>query len=142
MKSNRSTGLATAALMLVALAPATSAAPRPNLIVILVDDLHFAPEEGRALFASLAHAVPGHRVLLVGTTRPGLPEKWTAGLTRLEHASQMALSRLGPKDLVRLLREALRFSPPDMPPKCWVARRHTARCVMLPAAATTMFDGV
>ena len=53
------------------------AAERPT--IVLIDDLHFAPEEGRALFASLAMAVPEHRVLLVGTMRPGVPEEWTAG---------------------------------------------------------------
>lgn len=53
--------------------------------VVLIDDLHFAPEEGRALFASLALAVPDQRILLLGTVRPGVPEEWTAGITRLEH---------------------------------------------------------
>ena len=38
--------------------------------IVLIDDLHFAPEEGRALFSSLAMSVPGHRILLLGTLRP------------------------------------------------------------------------
>jgi tetratricopeptide (TPR) repeat protein len=76
--------------------------------VLLIDDLHFATEDARALFTSLAMAVPGHRVLLVGTTRPGIDEKWLAGLTRLPQTSQMALHRLGPKDLAALLGDSLK----------------------------------
>jgi tetratricopeptide (TPR) repeat protein len=76
--------------------------------VLLVDDLHFAPEDARSLFASLAMAVPGHRILLIGTTRPGADEKWVAGLTRLPQTSRMSLQRLGPKDLARLLEDSLK----------------------------------
>ncbi len=76
--------------------------------IVLVEDLHFAPDEGRSLFAALALAVPGHRVLLVGTARQGLDETWLASLARLGHATRVAVPRLGAKDLVRLLRDALR----------------------------------
>jgi serine/threonine protein kinase/tetratricopeptide (TPR) repeat protein len=82
------------------------AAARPT--IVLIDDLHFAPEEGRALFAALALAVPGHRVLLVGAARPGLDEKWLGQIERLGHATRLALPRLSPKDLVRLLADSLR----------------------------------
>jgi len=87
---------------------ATRALARDRPTVVLVDDLHFAPEEGRALLMALALAIPGHRVLLVGTARPGLPAEWTAGLDRLGHTSRVALGRLGPKDLQQLLVEAFR----------------------------------
>jgi tetratricopeptide (TPR) repeat protein len=80
------------------------AAERPTLV--LIDDLHLAPEEGRALFAALAMAVPDHPVLLVGTMRPGISEEWMAGVTRLEQCEQLSLSRLGPRDLVQLLEES------------------------------------
>jgi serine/threonine protein kinase/tetratricopeptide (TPR) repeat protein len=76
--------------------------------IVLIDDLHFAPEEGRALFASLALAVPGHRILLVGGARPVLDEKWVAGVARLPHLTRLRLPRLGAKDLVRLLHDALK----------------------------------
>ncbi len=76
--------------------------------VLVIDDLHFATDDARALFASLASAVPGHRVLLVGTTRPGIDEKWVAGLTRLPQTRQMSLHRLGPKDLGALLKDTLK----------------------------------
>lgn len=82
------------------------AAERPT--IVLIDDLHFAPEDGRALFASLALAIPGHPILLVGTMRPGVPEDWIANIERLEHASRTVLSRLGPKDLVLLLKDSFR----------------------------------
>ncbi|MHC5011157.1 MAG: serine/threonine-protein kinase [Planctomycetota bacterium] len=80
------------------------AAERPT--IVLIDDLHFAPEDGRALFASLALAVPGHRILLIGTSRPGLPEAWIANLERQEPASRRELERLAPQDLTLLLRDA------------------------------------
>jgi tetratricopeptide (TPR) repeat protein len=82
------------------------AAERPT--IVLIDDLHFAPEEGRALFASLALAVPGHRVLLVGCARPSLDEKWVGQLVARTQTTRLALPRLGPKELVRLLRDALK----------------------------------
>ena len=82
------------------------AAERPT--IVLIEDLHFAPEEGRALFASLALAVPGHRVLLVATMRPGVPAEWRTQLERLGHTQRLELPRLGAKDLVRLLAETLR----------------------------------
>ncbi len=80
------------------------AAERPT--IVFIEDLHFAPEEGRALFASLALAVSGHPILLIGTARPELPEAWTASLTRLEQVGHRTLERLGPKDLSLLLEDA------------------------------------
>ena len=86
---------------------ATQGVAAEQTALVLVDDLHFAPREGRALFAALAHAIASHRVLLVGTMRPGLPEEWVANLLRLGHATRVALGRLGPKDLMRLLEDSL-----------------------------------
>src|SRR5204863_3938560 len=82
------------------------AAEKPT--VILIDELHFAPDEGRALFAALALAVPGHRLFLLGTARRDLPEEWIANLDRLEHVARLPLDRLGPRALQRLLSDALR----------------------------------
>ena len=82
------------------------AGERPT--IVLIDDLHFAPEEGRALFASLALAVPGHRVLLVGCARPSLDEAWTAQLAARPQTTRLLVPRLGPKELVHLLRDALK----------------------------------
>jgi len=82
------------------------AAERPT--VVLIDDLHFAPQEGRAIFAALAAAAPEHPLLLIGTMRRGVPQEWIANLERLEHCSLQPLARLGPKDLARLLVDAFR----------------------------------
>jgi tetratricopeptide (TPR) repeat protein len=87
---------------------ATRSFARERPTIVLIDDLHFAPEEGRALFASLVLAVDGHRVLLVGTARPEIDAGWIAQVQRSEHVSRMRLPRLGAKDLVLLLRDSLR----------------------------------
>ena len=76
--------------------------------IVLIDDLHCAPAEGRSLFAALALGVPGHRILLVGTARPEIDARWSAQLDRGEHVSRIRLPRLGAKDLVLLLRDSLR----------------------------------
>jgi tetratricopeptide (TPR) repeat protein/energy-coupling factor transporter ATP-binding protein EcfA2 len=89
---------------------ATRAIAADRIAVVLIDDLHFAPEEGKALFASLAMAVPGHRILLVGTSRPPLDEKWASNIVRIGHTTRMGVGRLGPKDLVALLKDALKSS--------------------------------
>jgi len=85
---------------------ATRALAKERTTVVLIEDLHFAPEEGRAMFASLAQAVPEHRILLVGTARPGIRGDWRANLERLEQTSRMELVRLGPKDLAHMLKDA------------------------------------
>ncbi len=82
------------------------AAQRPT--IVLIDDLHFAPEEGRSLFAALALAIRGHRILLVGTARPEIDPAWVAHVDRGEHVARLRLPRLGAKGLVLLLRDSLR----------------------------------
>ena len=74
--------------------------------VLLVDDLHFAPDEARALFATLAQAVPGHRILMIGSSRPREGATWQGELLRLEHVTHLALERLGAKDLAGLLEDS------------------------------------
>ncbi len=86
---------------------ATQTLAAERTTVVLIEDLHFAPEEGRSLFTSLAMSAPGHRVLFVGTARPGVSQDWLAGLTRLDQTSQLPLQRLGAKDLARLLQDTL-----------------------------------
>jgi len=75
-------------------------------VIVTIDDLHFAPDGGRGLFVALAHALPGDRVLMIGTTRPGLTDRWPAEMDRLSHAHRMTLDRLGPRHLARILAEA------------------------------------
>ncbi|MHC5012540.1 MAG: serine/threonine protein kinase, partial [Planctomycetota bacterium] len=88
-----------------AFAHVTTALAAEKPTIVLIDDLHFAPAEGRALFTSLALAAPGRRLLLIGTVRPGAAQDWVADLER-NQATRVALSRLGPKDLARLLEDA------------------------------------
>jgi tetratricopeptide (TPR) repeat protein len=76
--------------------------------IVLIDDLHFAPDEGRAIFTALALAIPPHRVLLIGTARRTLPDEWAAEVERHAHCRRMTLGRLGPKDLTQLLEDAFR----------------------------------
>ncbi len=85
---------------------ATRSLAAERTTVLLVDDLQFAPAEGRALLTVLANAAAGHRILLLVTARPGLPEAWLAEFERMQHAVRLQLPRLGPKHLARLLVEA------------------------------------
>jgi predicted ATPase len=87
---------------------ATRSLAATRTTIVLIDDLHFAPEEGRALFAALALAAPGHRILLLGGARRSLDEKWSASLARFAHTSRIPLPRLGARDLVALLVDALK----------------------------------
>jgi tetratricopeptide (TPR) repeat protein len=80
------------------------AAERPT--IVLIDDLHFAPDEGRALFLALSLAVPAHRVLLIGTTRPAGRGGWLTSVERPEHVARFELQRLGARDLTQLLTDA------------------------------------
>jgi len=76
------------------------AAEKPCLWI--VEDLQFADAAGRGLFLALARAIEGHRVLLLGTTQPGLPAQEFGALPRI------ALRRLGAREVIELLREAFR----------------------------------
>lgn len=80
------------------------AADRPT--VVLIDDLHFAPDRARALFSFLASAATDMRVLLIGTTRPDPEATWQADLERFEHTTRIAPGRLAASDLADLLRDA------------------------------------
>ncbi len=80
-------------------------------VVWVVDDLHFAPEDGRRVALSLARAVEGRRVLLLLTSRPGLPEEEIAHFARTGRFQRMTVGRLSPREVMRLLRDALRSDP-------------------------------
>ncbi|MDJ0973174.1 MAG: tetratricopeptide repeat protein [Planctomycetota bacterium] len=82
---------------------ATQSLAEERPTVILIDDLHFAPAEGRALFAALALAIAEHQVLLLGTMRPEVPLDWAAEVQRPEHAERMRIGRLRRSELERLL---------------------------------------
>ncbi len=85
------------------------AADRP--VVVLIEDLHFGSEPGLALFAALALAVPGHRILLVGTTRPALPEEVRVAFAARSWCRRLLLPRLSPESVTDLVADALRSRP-------------------------------
>jgi predicted ATPase len=81
------------------------ASERPTVLVI--DDLQFAPRDGLSLFAALAHAVPEHRVLLIGCTRRGLLDAWQGELEFLDHVTNLPLDRLPPDAVEAIIAETL-----------------------------------
>ena len=93
--------------MCSAFASVTESLSKTAPLVIVIDDLHSAPEEGRVLFADLARALESQRVLLVGCGRRRLSASWVAEVAAMPHARQLELERLGPQDLHRLLQSAL-----------------------------------
>ncbi|MHC4449306.1 MAG: serine/threonine-protein kinase [Planctomycetota bacterium] len=72
----------------------------------IVEDLHFAPQESRAGVLSMARAAEGHRVLLVATARPGVPDEELAHFSRLENFQRSSLARLGGRQIIELLEDA------------------------------------
>jgi serine/threonine protein kinase/tetratricopeptide (TPR) repeat protein len=82
------------------------ASDRP--LIWVVEDLHFAGLDARKILLSMARALPGHRVLLVASTRPGIPEDELAEWTRLEQVQRLGLGRLSPREVIQLLRDAFR----------------------------------
>jgi tetratricopeptide (TPR) repeat protein len=82
------------------------AAERP--LVWILEDLQFAGPDSRRIILSLARALVGHRVLLVGTTRPGLPESELGLLAGLDGSERLRLGRLSPREVIELARDAFR----------------------------------
>ncbi|MHC4551069.1 MAG: serine/threonine-protein kinase [Planctomycetota bacterium] len=77
-------------------------------LVWLIEDLHFAPRESRDTVLALARAVESHRVLLVATARPGVPDDEIANFSRLEDFQRVPLGRLGAREVVELLEVAFK----------------------------------
>lgn len=74
----------------------------------VVDDLQFAQPDSRKVILSLARALEPHPVLLLTAARPGIPEDEMAHFSRLPVFRRMALGRLSPREVMDLLREALK----------------------------------
>jgi len=79
------------------------AAEAPTLWIL--DDLAFAPIESRRILLAMARALASHRVLLLLTARPGIPEDGIAHFSRLDHFRKMTLNRLGPRQVIELLQD-------------------------------------
>jgi len=77
-------------------------------LIWMIDDLHFAPKESRDTVLALARAGEGHRVLLVPTARPGVPDDEIANFSRLENFQRVSLHRLGAREVVELLESAFK----------------------------------
>ena len=78
------------------------AAEKP--LVWVVDDLHFASEDGKNLVLALARAIAGHKAMLIVTSRPGTD---LSSFSRLENFERHRIGRLSPREVVQLLEEAL-----------------------------------
>jgi tetratricopeptide (TPR) repeat protein len=79
-----------------------------RLVVWIVEDLHFASADSRALVVSLARIAHDQRLLIVATSRPGLGGEEVAWLDRLDTTRHLSLDRLSPREVIQLLAEALR----------------------------------
>jgi tetratricopeptide (TPR) repeat protein len=75
--------------------------------VLWVEDLHCATDGGRGLLTALTMAAPGHRLLLIATTRPELPADWLASLDQLPQARRTRMERLGPAEIEEIVAESL-----------------------------------
>jgi tetratricopeptide (TPR) repeat protein/predicted Ser/Thr protein kinase len=82
------------------------AAEKPTLWII--EDLHYAPAESHQLVLSLARALASHRVLLLLTARPGIPEGEMANFSRLERFERAEIDRLSAREVIELLRDAFK----------------------------------
>jgi serine/threonine protein kinase/tetratricopeptide (TPR) repeat protein len=77
-------------------------------LVWVIDDLHFSDPDSRKIVLSLARAVEGHRILLLTTTRPGLPGNEQAHFSHLANHRRVDLGRLSPREVMLLLRGAFK----------------------------------
>jgi tetratricopeptide (TPR) repeat protein len=82
------------------------ACDKPTLMVI--DDLHFAPEETIQFMASLARVLAKQRALLVLTSRSVEMDKHMEHLARIERFRRQELGRLSPHEVSEMLSETLR----------------------------------
>jgi serine/threonine protein kinase/tetratricopeptide (TPR) repeat protein len=80
---------------------------RERPVILVIDDLHFAPDQGRGLFAALSLGLSGHPALLVGTARPGLDADWISDLARSAGLQRLSVGRMGSDALRGVLEEAL-----------------------------------
>ena len=90
---------------------ATRALAAQRTTVVLIDDLHLAPEEGRAIFAALAHAAREQRLLLVGAGQPEALAAWAADLAGAVPHTRVRPQRLAREELVTLLARTLGSEP-------------------------------
>jgi DNA-binding NtrC family response regulator/tetratricopeptide (TPR) repeat protein len=76
---------------------------RQKALVILAEDLHWADSSSNDCLAALAEAIPGARILLVATYRPGYRPPWI----EKSYATQVALQPLAREESVAIVRAGL-----------------------------------
>jgi transcriptional regulator with AAA-type ATPase domain/tetratricopeptide (TPR) repeat protein len=76
---------------------------RQKALVIFAEDLHWADSSSNDCLAALAEAIPGARILLVATYRPGYRPPWI----EKSYATQMALQPLAREEGVAIVRAVL-----------------------------------
>ena len=76
---------------------------RHRAIVILAEDLHWADSLSNDCLAALADAIPGARILLVATYRPGYRPPWI----EKSYATQMALQPLAREESLSIVQAIL-----------------------------------
>ncbi len=72
-------------------------------IVLVLEDLHWTDQSSEELFTAMVEAVPGVRVMLIATYRPGYRPAWMDK----SYATQMALQPLPPGDSFSFVRALL-----------------------------------
>jgi class 3 adenylate cyclase/tetratricopeptide (TPR) repeat protein len=92
-------------------------AARPNGLLVVIEDLHWADPSSRGLFEFLARNLRGAAVALVGTVRTDEPDNagflaWLAELQRAPRAVRVDLELFGREDLAELLAGLLGQPPP------------------------------
>jgi hypothetical protein len=78
---------------------------RPTLV--LIEDLQFAPQEGRELFLAFATAIRPSRVMLVGTATYELSAVWAREVETTAPTTRIPLAELTTVDVLHLLADAL-----------------------------------
>ncbi|HEV8310670.1 MAG TPA: sigma 54-interacting transcriptional regulator [Methylomirabilota bacterium] len=72
-------------------------------LIIVMEDLHWVDQTSEELLASLVEMVPGSRILLVTTYRPGYRPPWI----EKSYATQMALQPLAAEESLSVVRSVL-----------------------------------
>ncbi len=73
----------------------------------IIDDLHFANADAHRQILALARAVADSPILLVTTARTSTTEMFSGKLQLLDHLERVNLSRLSPRAIIELVRDAL-----------------------------------
>jgi len=99
------------ALMEEALAELLRRVAAEQPVVVVFEDLHFAGENVRRRFVSMANGLRRSSVLLIGTSRPDPAPAWAAELERLPHFQRVDLQGLDEEACRELVRAATEGAP-------------------------------